>query len=541
MPKLTNNFIRFQDPSRLLGFYDEDITSGKVKLYPWQVEVAARFAMEPPEGEQNEIDAVAANDSGKSKMLVAPAALWSVCQFDKAETVLTSASGSQLDRQTGRYIKDYARRMNNFHGEDLWTIQHRLLKFHPTDGTMDLFATDEAGKAEGWHKRDFDSAFSIIVDEAKSVNDEIFHAFDRCHDAQRVLRVSSPAIGTNGYFYKVVTSNRSWVRKITAYECPHISEKQINKIIQTYGLNSPLTRSMIFAEFSSVDQSVVIQLEWLQKLQRNKPLLNNKGWPIRVGCDMAAGGDENVITAFQGNKQLDLRAWRETNTLVTKDLIRTFLTSWGVPKDSEYMFFDDGHVGHAIIDMLQNEGWNIKRVINQSAPRNDIMYANRGAELWFNFSTFIHPNEEVILLDDPVLLDQLANRYYVQASKSKIKLESKKEAKANGHPSPDRADATVLAFTDIQAPLFSLSTEYIPEKSNNIRSASSMTQEEILNMMEAFKFREFEQLNNPTKLPKGKELNCSMRELININSGAEDSREARLEELNEQLKRWKNR
>jgi hypothetical protein len=59
-------------------------------------------------------------------------------------------------------------------------------------------------------------------------------------------------------------------------------------------------------------------------------------------------------------------------------------------------------------------------------------------------------------------------------------------------------------------------------------------------MMEAFKFREFEQLNNPTKLPKGKELNCSMRELININSGAEDNREARLEELNEQLKRWKN-
>jgi hypothetical protein len=138
------------------------------------------------------------------------------------------------------------------------------------------------------------------------------------------------------------------------------------------------------------------------------------------------------------------------------------------------------------------------------------------------------------------LIDQLANRYYVQASKSKIKLESKKEAKANGHPSPDRADATVLAFTDIQAPLFSLSTEYVPEKSNNIRSASSMTQEEILNMMEAFKFREFEQLNNPTKLPKGKELNCSMRELININSGAEDNREARLEELNEQLKRWKN-
>src|SRR5690242_10470912 len=153
-------------------------------------------------------------------MVLAPCALWSVCQFDKAASVVTSASGKQLDRQTAKYIKDYATRMNKFHSAELWTIQNRLLKFAPTQGEMDLFATDEPGKAEGWHALDYGSAFSILVDEAKSVDDTIFQALDRCHDAQRILRVTSPALGTVGYAYKAQTSGRGWMIKVTAYMCP---------------------------------------------------------------------------------------------------------------------------------------------------------------------------------------------------------------------------------------------------------------------------------------------------------------------------------
>lgn len=533
MPSFTDNFIRFSDPSKLLAFYDDDILSGRIQLYPWQVEIPERFSLQPEEGTTNEIDVVAANDSGKSKMIVAPCALWSCCQFDKSEVVLTTASGSQLDRQSARYIKDYARRMNVFHGADLWEIQHRLLKFLPTDGMMDLFATDEPGKAEGWHKRDFDSAFSIVVDEAKSVADEIFQALDRCHDAQRILRVSSPAIGTNGYFYKKVTSGTTFVRKITAFECKHISQFVIDKIIRTYGLSSPLTKSIIFAEFSSVDQSVVMQKEWIDKLFELPPLLNCKDQTLRVGCDMAAGGDENVITIFKGNCQIDLRPFRETDTTITKDIIARFLIQHAVTKDSEYLFFDDGHVGHAIIDMLRNDGWNIKRVINQSKPINDREFANRGAELWFNFATLIHPNEELRLLDDPVLRDQLANRYYTQASRSKIKLESKIEARAHGHPSPDRADATVLAMTGVVAPHFSIigNAEGVGTK-----NSGQMTQDEIVAMMEQFKFREFDQMLQNTG--RGKEINYSMREMILASLGTEETRQRYNEELSEQLQSW---
>lgn len=535
MPSKTKSFINFDSPAELIAHYDKDILDGKIELYPWQVEVADKFAEENKElGLANELDIVAANESGKSKMLVAPCALWSVCQFDKAETVITTASGSQLDRQTGRYIKDYAARMNTAHGADLWTIQHRLLKFAPTDGMMDLFATDEAGKAEGWHQRDFDSAFTIIVDEAKSVSDEVFTALDRCHDAQRILRVSSPAIGTQGYFYRVVTSGRSWVRKVTAYECSHISHHQISKIIKTYGLHSPITKSIIFAEFSSVDQQVVIRWETLQQLlkRESKPLLNIKDQPIRVGGDLAAGGDENVISIWQGNQQLGLEVFRENDTSLTVLKINQILNKYKVPKNSEYIFMDDGGVGRAMIDQLEVLGWKVQRVLNQSAAINSRLYSNRGAELWVNFASFIE-QEELRFLEpmDEILVSQLTNRYYKKSNTGKLLLESKKEAKAHGHPSPDRADATVLAFTGLQAPYFSL----VGNESNNrlaIKGSANLTIPEIVEMMDQYKYRDIENAQSSSQI---KQVNYSMSALLSLGNGEHNGDEDKFESIREQL------
>jgi len=485
MPVKTKKFLPFSSPLDLLSFYDEDILEGRIKLYPWQKEISKEIALIPQSGVETEIDVVTNNGSGKTKMVLSPAAVYNTCQYDTSETVITSASGVQADKQTSRFVKDLAGKMNNYHKDDLWVIQDRKLVFKPTDGIIDIFATDDPLKAEGWHPRGFDTAFTKLVDEAKAVEDGIFEALDRCSGSQWYIRASSPRIGTNGYFYRKVVSGLTKLFKITAYQCPHLSESYINNIIATYGLHSPITRSIIFAEFTSVDQSVVMQYDKLLELIKTRILPCTKNQPKRVGCDMAAGGDENVITYFEGNIQRDLRPFREKDTVRTKELIVQFLTLWGIPKDSEYLFFDDGHVGHAIIDMLWRENWNIKRVINQSAAvRLPNMYANRGAELYSSFANFVN-NFEIQLINDPILLSQLGNRYYSQSGiGSKIKLESKIEARAKGHPSPDRGDATVLSLSDIQSPHFMPGEK----QSEAPQSKGAVTQQELIELMDNLRY-----------------------------------------------------
>src|SRR5258706_15773516 len=109
VPLPTKKFIPFSNPAELLAFYDSNIQNGNISLHKWQRLVGHEFAKNGIDGQVNDIDLIAANDSGKSKNVVAPCALWHCCQFDTSETVITTASGSQLDRQTGRYLKHYSR------------------------------------------------------------------------------------------------------------------------------------------------------------------------------------------------------------------------------------------------------------------------------------------------------------------------------------------------------------------------------------------------------------------------------------------------
>lgn len=472
----------------MLAAYDARIREGKEKIYPWQVKIHKKWSEVSPSGQMNDIDVVAANGSGKSKMIVAPAALYIACQYDKAEIVITTASGQQLDRQSARHLRDFATQINKIHS-GAFEIQHRRLTFKPTDGIIDLFATDEPGQAEGWHQRDYDSAFAIIVDEAKSLNEEIYTALDRCHDSQWYLKVSSPG-KTSGTFFRSCTSGNSSFYRISAYDCPHISSSRIERIINRYGRYSPKTRSIIDALFSSEDEQIVITKEALDAMYKNPPLLNEKGFPLRVGGDLAAGGDENVISVWRGNKQLGMEYFVEKNAINTVAKIEFILNKYGVQKDNEHMFFDDGGVGRPIIDFIRNRGWNIKRVLNQSkALGGDLTSGNRGAELWFKFSTYI-VSGELIMMDDSMLREQLSNRFYRQQSVSgKNILESKREAKAKGHPSPDRADATVLAFTDVPiGPYFSL----LGDEKAVPKDKPLITQQDLVEMMDRFKFREFD-------------------------------------------------
>ena len=54
--------------------------------------------------------------------------------------------------------------------------------------------------------------------------------------------------------------------------------------------------------------------------------------------------------------------------------------------------------------------------------------------------------ETIILPNDDDLMAQLSIRRYSMTSKGKVLIERKKEMKKRGLPSPDRAEAVVMAF-----------------------------------------------------------------------------------------------
>ncbi len=440
--------LNIPDPVFLMALYNEDIREQRRSLYNWQVEFHKSFARQY-NGAVIRHAVRANNGSGKSQYVIAPAAAWMGVKFKRSRSVVTSASGSQLDRQVGQSLDHICGQINKLHGTKLWDMKYRFYRFLPTDSTVELFATDEPGLAEGYHPHLGGKEFAFFCDEAKSIPEPIYQAIERCNGMTRRTDVSSPG-GPNGHFFDVCHDiSGRWKQQVVTYrDCPHISNDEVEEAKSRFGANSPWFRSAYLAEFSSTEEMTVISFDTLKNHMRSQPKEQIFGEKF-AGCDVAAGGDENVLSVWHGNKEIALEIFRMDDTTRTAEHLRYLIRDkHKIPPENVNV--DDGNVGKSICDMLHRWDIPVNRVLNQSRALNTKIYANRGAEMWFNMAQCM---TDLIFIDDKPAMEQMSNRYYkVQTTSGKIILEDKRTAKIQGHPSPDRADARVLAFAFKPAP-----------------------------------------------------------------------------------------
>lgn len=455
--------LNFKSPLELLLFTDDAINRGLASIYPWQRTKLEEFGSALVNGSEISSDNPyrgilrAANGSGKSKYILAPCVIWMLLK-QEALSIVTTASGAQLDTQDERYSRLLAQALNrHFYsrlGEDLIKINHRHFECPLFGSYADFFATDEPNKAEGKHPIVPNGEFAIFIDEAKSISNEIYEAIDRCRGFTRRLEISSPG-DQSGYFYDINTNKDTpyKISVVTYRDCPHISVQDSEWMIKKYGLSHPLVRSSLFAEFTSISDNVVIPRNILNKnLAQAK--IQAKFGKFRIGLDLSAGGDEICATRSHGNVVIDFKADVIKDTVESTRTINGWFRDWELTVDNSIIFADDGGVGHGIIDQLYHMGWtNIVRMYNQSSAIEAQYYANRGVELWFNFKRFLEEYQVCFLYRDQKLEDQLVNRHFKrQQQTQKLILEKKSEAKANGHPSPDRADSLILSWTPMIYP-----------------------------------------------------------------------------------------
>ncbi len=459
-----------ETPLDVLTFYDEQVQTGVLKLYDWQSDILKEFGRSRLSLEDVvKIMLKCNNGAGKSQIIIAPCAIWLSLKFQLAMTAITVSSGYQLDNQVGSFVKRLASRVNAVHrdeldGADVFDVRYRDLKCNVTHSETKLFATDEAGKAEGFHQLKVGGEFAIIVDEAKSVEDPIFEALDKMRDCTRRLDASSPG-PTSGNFYNTWTNEKLEIyrKQVTAFQCPHVTKKSIADSIAKYGHNHPHIRSSIFAEFTNSDADVVISREVLVACTKtcDKVHYFNQG-KLRAGLDLSwsLGGDECVLSIWKGNEEIALHTWKHEDTTRSVDEIVKLVDLYHGKLAYDDICVDDGGAGGGIIDMLNRLGYKMNRVLNNTRAYDITRYGNMGTENWYNFKRFVEEGQIKFKLDevtgamDSITFKQLSERYRRnQINTGKIILEPKKEAKSKGHPSPDRADAMVLAWCRVQFPL----------------------------------------------------------------------------------------
>lgn len=463
--------LDFDDAVDLAYYLDDALLRGERDLHPWQVETLVFLSQNNVFTCKDALQYVlaACNGSGKDAYIIAPFAIFISLTVIRHRTIISTASYTQLKNQTQNYIRTLANAANKrlietgklLEGEKAFIVKKDHIVCTLTGSEVIMFVTDDPGRAEGYHPwPDCPThELCIMLNEAKTIPDEIFNSFRRC-TYNRWIEVSSTG-RTSGHFYNIARRARRWedgyqkgspiFRRITAYDCPHIGNEKIEDAKREMGETSPLFLSMFMSVFVSLDEFVIITKEAVDKCLDNPPeYCEALEIPLRAGLDLAAGGDEDVLCLILNNKVVGLTAFRMSDTtLAWKILIKKFEEFKILPQN---IFADDGGVGRPIIDDLHANGWPVNRVRNQSPPRLKQEYGNLGAELATNAALIVGRCliDLTIVKNDLKFISQLHSRHFKQHGTSgKIVLESKVEAKRGGHGSPDRFDAFVLALTGL--------------------------------------------------------------------------------------------
>lgn len=408
-----------------------------INLYDWQ-----RRVLRDLEQRDCRVALRAANGSGKTSTVIASILIWHALVFPRSIAVTTAGVFRQVESQLWPSLRNHIAKLGG-----AWEVTSGEIRYlHANGNTSRIigYSATDPGRAEGWHAEDHEfHPLLMVVDEAKTVADPLFEAISRCQPT-RLLIASSPG-GTSGAFYRAFTKEANMWSKhaVTAFDCPHITQAQIDEVIQRYGEKHPLTRSMIYGEFVDIGlESLVINLTQLQNCYNTPPRFKPG---VRIaGVDFAAGGDQNVICISDGNKILPMIAWREKDTMAAVGRFIVEFKKAGLEANNIYA--DASGMGMVMCDALAESGWVVNRVNFGATAYDNNAYTNRSAEMWYGMAKKIE-DAEIILPEDEDLTAQLTCRRTITNSKGKLGVESKDSMRARGIASPDRADALALCLS----------------------------------------------------------------------------------------------
>ena len=167
------------------------------------------------------------------------------------------------------------------------------------------------------------------------------------------------------------------------------------------------------------------------------------GWePVMIGVDVARyGSDRSVVLVRQGDIVQDIQVYPRLDTM---ELVGRVITTVR-ERTPELVNVDEVGLGAGVLDRLRELGIQARGVNGAARPFLDSICGNLRAEGYWSLRERFQ-NRRIRIPRDAELMAELAALRYRINSSGKVMIESKETIRGRGLPSPDKADALMLAF-----------------------------------------------------------------------------------------------
>jgi len=356
--------------------------------------------------------------------------------------------------------------------ELIWTKEKVYMRGYPEEWFAVARTASKPDALQGFHSEHL----LFIIDEASGVNDVIFEPVlgALSTPGARLLMCGNPT-QLSGFFYDSHHKNRASYSKfhIDGRNSPLVPEDFVQTIINMYGEDSDVFRVRVAGEFPLQEDDVFIPISLVENSINTEYFPRKSPDLVHIGCDVARFGDDKTVIGYKTDERVIFYKKRQgQDTMKTADdiillgeqLVRRYRLTDPIP-----VKVDDGGVGGGVVDRL--------RQVKRNDPERfwwldvyPVKFGERIRHKYYHDTTtymmaivkkLLSPYDEetgerkpveLILPDDDDLVAQLSGRKYALTENSKIKIESKKDVKKRGQPSPDEADCVLLLCLPVKPP-----------------------------------------------------------------------------------------
>ena len=140
---------------------------------------------------------------------------------------------------------------------------------------------------------------------------------------------------------------------------------------------------------------------------------------------------------------IDVRTFRKLDTMQLAGWVAAAIREWS----PERVCVDEIGVGAGVVDRLKEQGFPIKGINVARRASQETVYANVRAEGYWRLKE-LFASGQIAIPNDHQLMGELAALRYGYDNQGRVQMESKDAMRQRGLPSPDKADALMLAFLE---------------------------------------------------------------------------------------------
>ncbi len=372
---------------------------------------------------------------------------WAMSTCDDTRIVVTANTESQLRTKTWPEVSKWCRMAIN---ADWWSVP-----------AMSMYSTDSE-RAKSWRadaiawSENNTEAFAglhnkgrrivVVMDEAAAIADRVWEVTEGAltdEGTEIIWIVFGNPTRNTGRFRECFRRFRAqWItRQIDSRTVEGTNKAYLDEFVATHGEDSDIVKVRVRGQFPAQSVKQFISGKDVEAaFGRFLAAPQYSFAPKILTCDPAWEGDDEIVIGLRQGLYFRILATMPRND---NDVdVAQKLADLEDQHQADAVFIDAGYgTGIVSVGKTWKRQWRLVWFAGESADPGCL---NKRAEMWKLGRDWL--KEGGAIPEDQVLHDDLIGPETVSRLDGKIQIEGKKDMKARGIPSPNRADALMLSF-----------------------------------------------------------------------------------------------